>query len=201
MIRLASAAAILVAIPAFAQDDHFGGETRERGAHVHGAGELTVAADADGAVLAELSSAAWNLLGFERAPETDAERAALADALEALETRAAPAFSNRAGCTLQTLDIEGGPQDETADGHDHDAEHDHAHEHGHEHAHDDGADHEDFIVSWRFACQGPAAIRAVNARPIFAAFERFETLDAQFFDGARTASRELTPDRAELAIR
>ena len=63
------------------------------------------------------------------------------------------------------------------------------------------AGHGDFIVSWTYACQDAAAIRTVDAGPLFSAFERFETLDAQFFDGARTASRELTPSRAELAIR
>jgi len=138
--------ASLLTAPALAQD----GELRQLGAHVHGVAQLAVAADASGAVLAELSSPAYNLYGFERAPQNDAERQQIRDAATALASADLITFSSRAGCTLTDTQITGGPDDRPdAEGHeDHDHEHDsHGHDHdahAHEtHDHDDAHGHED----------------------------------------------------------
>jgi hypothetical protein len=126
---------------------------RQLGAHVHGAAELDVAVDAgSGAALVVLSGAAYNFFGFERAPASDEERAAIDAAYAAFEL-APVAFPAAAGCTLATVDIEGvrgGHGHSNGHGHSHDHDHDHGgghdhnhdsddHDHGHDHGH--GHDH------------------------------------------------------------
>lgn len=126
---------------------------RQLGAHVHGAAELDVAVDAgSGAALVVLSGAAYNFLGFERAPASDEERAAIDAAYAAFEL-APVAFPAAAGCTLATVDIEakrgghdrshrhdhGGDHDH--DGHDHGHQHGHGHDHSDDHGHSDEHDH------------------------------------------------------------
>ncbi len=116
---------------------------RQLGAHVHGAAELDVAVDAgSGAALVVLSGAAYNFFGFERAPASDEERAAIDAAYAAFEL-APVAFPAAAACTLTTVDIEakrGGHGH--SHGHNHGHNHDHGHDHGDDHDHDhDGHDH------------------------------------------------------------
>lgn len=183
-------------------------ETRQLGAHVHGLADLAVAADADGGVVAELISPAYNLFGFERAPRNEAESDLIREARAALETGAAPAFTAAAGCAVVDVDIEGGPQaDARSDDHDGHHDHDHAHDHNHDHSHDAGHDHSDhghghadMVVVWTYACDNAGAIRDVDAAPLFAAFARLERVNAQFFDGARSAAAELTDARPALRV-
>lgn len=122
---------------------------RQLGAHVHGAAELDVAVDAaSGAALVVLSGAAYNFFGFERAPASDEERAAIDAAYAAFE-RAPVAFPPAAGCTLATVEIEGvrgghGHSQGHNHGHNHDHDHDHGDDHDHDHdGHDHGHDHSD----------------------------------------------------------
>ncbi|MCH8489482.1 MAG: DUF2796 domain-containing protein [Oceanicaulis sp.] len=122
---------------------------RQLGAHVPGAAELDGAVDAEsGAALVVLSGAAYNFFGFERAPASDEERAAI-DAAYAAFDLAPVAFPSGAGCTLATVDIEavrGGHGHSHGHNHDHDHgdDHDHdGHDHGHHHGDDHGHDHSD----------------------------------------------------------
>lgn len=137
---LSAAAAAVFAASASAQEDGM----RQLGAHVHGAAELIAAADPSGLVVAELSSAAWNLYGFESAP-TSEDQTSIVEAVRArLAEPGLVAFSDAAGCTLTDTAIVGGPQ--AAGDHDHHGDHDHGHgdhDHGdHGHGHDDH-DHSD----------------------------------------------------------
>lgn len=59
----------------------------EHGAHVHGAAEIDVAIEGKKLVIT-LESPADNLLGFERAPKTDAEKAKLKSVAEQLNNAA-----------------------------------------------------------------------------------------------------------------
>lgn len=127
------AAAAVFAGSALAQDE----PTRQLGAHVHGEARLSVAIDpASGLALAELSGAAWNFYGFERAPETDAERETIASVNAALSAPDLIAFPDRAGCMLAQAQIEGAGGDQSDD-------HDHAHDEAHDHDHHDDHDGED----------------------------------------------------------
>jgi hypothetical protein len=225
MIRTALSAVSAAALLAGAASAQ---ETRQLGAHVHGLGELAVAADSDGNLVADLMTPAYNLFGFERAPRSAEEAALIADGVAALETSAIPAFTPAAGCTLVDVEIEGGPQadewsedhahghddhehehdhgddDDHGDGHD-DADHDHDHGHEHDHAHDHDGNghahgHSDVAIAWSYACENVSALNHVDVSALFGAFERFERIEVQFFDGTRSAAAELAPGRASMRI-
>ncbi|MBK1686737.1 ZrgA family zinc uptake protein [Rubrivivax gelatinosus] len=97
--------------------------------HEHGVARLDVAVE-PGRVTLMLEMPLDTLVGFERAPRNDAERAAARTALARLADAAKlwrpdPA----AGCGPAQVDIEGGPLEP---GHQHGNDHDHAHgEEGH----------------------------------------------------------------------
>ena len=188
-------AGLSLAAPAAAQSDSL----RQLGAHQHGVAQLAFAADASGAVLAELTTPAFNLYVFEHAPRTDAERAVVADAARALSSGAMLSVSERAGCTLTDTRISG-----ASDQHAHDHEHEHDgeaddHDHAHDHDHAAGG-HTDIVVSWSLDCADTDAINRVDLGGLFAAFEAFETVEVRFFDGARAAAADLTPANSVLRI-
>ena len=202
-------ASTLIAGAALAQD-----VSRQLGAHVHGDAELAVALDRDsGALLAELSGPAYNLYGFERAPQGEKEQAIIDAANARLQAGGLIAFSQGAGCSLVETAISGGPGDDhdhddhghDDHGHDHDdhGHDDHGHDdHGHEHDHDhDEHSHSDVVVTWTYACTQPAAVNQIDAGGLFEAFSGLERLDAQFFDGVDAAAGALTRQRSVLQTR
>lgn len=191
---------------------------RQLGAHVHGAAQLAVAADADGAVLAELTTPAFNLYVFEHAPETPEDQAVVAQAARTLASPSMIALSSAAQCTLTGTQVGGGPAEASND-HDHHHEHEHEHEHeaDHEpmhedasaphdhhddHSHDDHTNHghADVVVSWTFDCARPERLTEVDLSGLFEAFNPFETVEVQYFDGARAAAQDLTPARPVLRL-
>ena len=149
---------------------HDHGAAAGLGAHVHGLAMMDAAADAEGALEIILQSAAWNMVGFERAPEGEAEIEAAEAAADALAGTAAPAPSVRAECALDDALVEGGPAEA------------------------------DYVVTWRFTCERIDQLDEIDAGALFAAFERLETVEATFFAGARAATAELDRDDAALSI-
>ncbi|MGX6648744.1 ZrgA family zinc uptake protein [Maricaulaceae bacterium MS644] len=168
---------------------------------------MIAAADADGLVVAELMSAAWNIYGFESAPETDAQRAVIADADARLIAPGLVTFADTARCTLADTDMSGGPgmdADSPAPA-DHEGghrdEHDHAHGDEHDHDHDgDAPGHGDLVVSWTFQCDRPERLGSLDLSGLFAAFERLERVEVQYLDASRAEARTLTPDAAALRL-
>ena len=213
-LGIACLTACMLSTPALAQDG-----MRQLGAHVHGAAQLAVAADSDGTVLAELTTPAYNLYVFEHAPETAEERAVVNEAARTLSGPSMIALSRAANCTLTGTQVGGGNvapahdhdhehehDDDHEAAHDHHDEHDHAaHDHGdgeHSHAADDqaGHGHADVVVSWTFHCARPARLSDVDVSGLFDAFPQFETLEVQYFDGARAAAQDLTAARPVLSL-
>lgn len=209
-----AAAAILAAAPAAAPQ----GESLAP--HVHGVGTLDIAIDPEGgAAVIALMTPGYNLFGFERAPRTEAEAEAAA-AAEAALSEGAGLFElpDGAGCALEAAEIEGlvtalAPEGDSHsgehDGHDHDHDHD-SHDHGdHDHGHDrDGHDHghggssanRDILAEWTFACEDAGALTRLDAGGLFAAFNRFERVDATLFDGERAAVATLTAEGPAIAF-
>jgi hypothetical protein len=168
---------------------------RQLGAHVHGAAELIAAADPDGLVVAELSSPAYNLYGFEGAASPEQS-----DAVARANTRLAEPglvhFGEGAGCTLTDTSVLGAPEARDTAPH---GETPHDHDHAHE-DHGDEAGHGDVTVSWSFQCSNPARIAALDLSGLFAAFERLERIEVQYLDAGRAAAQVLTPAGAVLAL-
>ncbi|HSO83808.1 DUF2796 domain-containing protein [Thiocapsa sp.] len=159
-------------------------EQRRQGAHVHGMAHMTLAAEGD-KVLIELTSPAASLIGFERAPRTDDERATLALAKENLEAGDAMIRLNiEAGCRLETAEIDA----EFAD-----AGQGRKAEHAHEHDADHGEDgHADFVVRYSFACDRPEALGSA-ALGIFSGFPALERVLFQYVTAEGQGGAELTP--------
>lgn len=111
--------------------------------HQHGQGVLNIAIDGP-LLLLELDVPAADLLGFEHAPRSAEEAAALAQAEAALrDPRSLFVLPREAGCRVQDMAVRREA--------------------------DEGAGHADFHAEYALACTATAALTAVD----FAFFERF----------------------------
>ena len=151
--RLSPAAVLMLsALPLAAQD------TRQMDAHVHGVGELQIAIEGQ-TVAMDITVPGADIVGFEHAPGSDADHAAIDAAL----AQFADAFTlftvaGDAGCTAVTevnhthgygIEDDHDHSDEATAAHDHDHDHDHgaeteaaAHDHDHDHGEDHAAAHD-----------------------------------------------------------
>lgn len=124
---------------------------RQLGAHAHGAAQLTLAAEHQTLVVS-LDTPAYNLIGFEQAPATDAQREQVESALAKLaHADAVLDLPASAQCVLEAHSVEAANwagleahDDEHHDDHDQDKHHDdHAQEHRDAHEHEDDHGHDD----------------------------------------------------------
>jgi len=175
------------------------------GAHEHGVAELSVATE--GAMLViEIVSPLDNLVGFEHAPASAAQRRALATAEAQL--RDAPGLFRlpaAAGCALAEVRIEGGwmggaaaakeQAARPARAHDHD--HDKTHEHGAASADEGG--HADVMASYRFDCAQPQALDAIDTQ-LFAVFPRLREVRAARATAGGQGALVLRPGRTVLPL-
>lgn len=124
------------------------------GGHQHGTVRLEVAIDGPVLVLG-LRAPLDDLVGFERAPRTAAERRAAAELLRRLRAPGALFVPTaEAGCTLASVTVqapvlEGGPVDE---------------------------DHAELTADYRYTCVQPQALRGLNHR-LFADFRRIARIE------------------------
>ncbi|MEE4331286.1 MAG: DUF2796 domain-containing protein [Wenzhouxiangella sp.] len=141
-VGLAFVATAMAGIPVNGQSQ----VERQHAAHVHGEATGTLAVDG-GLVELELTLPGFNLVGFEHAPRTPEQQAALDGAVAFLSDRAW--LKPRSGSDCRVLQLFAGTRgfretvpaedDESDHGHDHD--HDHDHDDGHEHEHGHESDH------------------------------------------------------------
>ena len=199
----AAISALLVVQPLAAAQDP---GQRQHGTHEHGVASLTLAIE--GTVMqVELESPAMNLVGFEHAPTSDAERKALDDALAVLaDWGRLFRVPEEAGCDLAQSEVvappghlgedgAGGNDREPAkvSGHGHGHGHGHEHEHGHEHADDHaGAAHADIRAAYRLDCRDPGALTRLDLG-LFDAFPGTERVRVQFVTPGGQGAVELTP--------
>ena len=122
---------------------------RSASAHVHGKVNLAIVVDGS-TITIELESPMYNLVGFEHAPETDEQKAAIESAEYKLtDTAGLFLINSNAGCVPQpdTMDVKlGGDhsgEHDTHDAHEHE-DHDHGDEHDHDetHEHGDNTEHD-----------------------------------------------------------
>ena len=160
---------------------------RERAAHVHGVARLNVAIEGQ-TVEMELMSPGADIVGFEHAPETAAQRAAVVSAAAALEDGAALfAFPPEAGCRLSRAEVESALLDR---------------DHGEGEAHEPGAEvereaHAEFEAEYRFRCERPDRLSHVDVR-LFELFPAARALVVQSISPRGQSAEELTPSSARL---
>ena len=92
-------------------------EHRQHGTHVHGIAALNLALEGQ-EVHIELDSPAANVVGFEHAPSSEADRAALDKAVAALKDGDRLfKFNDDAGCRMETAKVTSELLDEDHEGH------------------------------------------------------------------------------------
>ncbi len=195
-LALAVSAAVLAAGASFAHPtgdhdhehdhSHDQGEHRHAEAHVHGAATLEVVSEG-GVLDLKVRGAMYGFVGFERDPQSDAERAAIETAAANLSDAGALfAISERAGCepvsALHTLSDDD--------------------DHAHDHAHDHGG-HRDVEATYRFACADLGKLRAIGL-PLFKAFPGLETVDVTVLGESAFGEVQVfttaTPERRRVAL-
>lgn len=131
---------LIAAAPAIAE------EKRELDAHMHGHGALNIALDGDMLAL-ELIAPGFDIVGFEHAAESDADKAAVEAGLAKLSDPVSlfgvPAAAN---CAVTTAEAELHSEDEhhedEHDDHAHDDHDDHGDKHDHDKEHAEHAEHD-----------------------------------------------------------
>jgi len=155
---------------------------RQHDSHVHGIAALNMAQDGN-EVHIELESPAANVVGFEHAPSSEADHAALDKAVAMLkEGDKLFEFNESAGCSLEKAHIESALLEEKHE------------EHGHEkHGHDEHEEetHSDVEAVYHFECAKPGKLSQLTVE-LFEAFPGMEKLNVQYVIESRQGASELT---------
>lgn len=170
--------------------DHDHDERRQGEVHVHGLGTLNLVLEGETLVV-ELDGPAANFIGFERAPRTAVETAAVERTLERLaQPGGLLGLPAAARCSEQDIQVRG----LEPDAHD---DHGHDHDHGGEGS-DDG--HADMGATWEFRCANPAALTVIEVK-VFTVFPLTEELTANIIAPGLQTRQVLTPARSTLNLR
>ncbi|MCS6786458.1 MAG: DUF2796 domain-containing protein [Thiobacillaceae bacterium] len=145
------------------------------GVHQHGVARLEVAVEGAQLVI-RLDSPLDNLLGFERAPRTAAERTAAAALIKRLESAQGLFLTSPvAGCTLASAEVEapvlqGGSARE----------------------------HADLVAEWRYTCRAPERLTGLRVL-LFKDYPRLRRLDAAVVGPRGQRAAQLTARLPDLA--
>lgn len=203
-IQLALLASV-VATPLLAQD------TREMDAHVHGVSTLELAVEGS-VVEMHLRAPGMDIVGFEYAARTDADKDAVAAAIRVmLLPENVVTLPDAAACRLTEAlaRLHSCDRDhEVSEDHDHGEEATHAegqdHTHGvhaedAHHGHGEGAAHSEFHASYTFDCAHPEELTTVGF-PFFDNFENAQEIAAQFVTHAGAGAADIGRDAPELTL-
>ena len=161
------------------------------GAHEHGAAQLNVVLD--GKVLElQLESPAMNLVGFEHAAKSDADKAKVAAAHSQLEQPQALFGLNAGDCTISKQELESPLFADHAD------THEHKHDHDHETSHDN--EHSDIHAHYTLDCQKPEELKQLNLGELFKRFPATEKIQVQLIGPNGQQGLELTPAQPTLSF-
>lgn len=153
--------------------------------HRHGVAVLELAAEGAGLTL-RLIAPLESLIGFEHAPRTRAQEAAVVRMRETFEgPQPLLRPDEAAGCRSVSRDLrapvlaaQSRAGAKPANG---------------------GEAHGDLEATFVFACERPGLLRSLDANPLFAAFPRIYRLDVQLVTPTGQAQRRLERARARLA--
>lgn len=182
----------LLPLAAAQAHDHEHEEHGSLGAHEHGVARMNVALDGNSLEL-ELESPAMNLVGFEHAANSDADKAKVAAARAQLEKPldlfAIPLV---AGCKVAGQELES-PLFGNAPEHEHeheDADHDEAegHEHSEIHAH------------YQLECAKPENLKTLDLKALFTRFPATQKIQVQLIGPQGQQGAELTPASPSLSF-
>ncbi|MFT3847607.1 MAG: DUF2796 domain-containing protein [Propionivibrio sp.] len=139
--------------------------------HVHGEAKLEVAIEQNELAL-ELEMPLDSAIGFEHAPKTDQQKAALSDALHHIEDGTALWRINpEAGCALKTAKVE-------------------APEFG-------GDGHADLDADYAFQCAHPEALKSIETT-LFKTFPKLHRIESEWVGPKGQGAQTLTPTKPAL---
>ncbi|WP_271410484.1 DUF2796 domain-containing protein [Pseudomonas sp. Q1-7] len=158
-------------------------------AHEHGVARLNAALDGKTLEL-ELESPAMNLVGFEHAVNSAADKAKVAAARAELEQPLALfALPAAAGCKVASQELES-----PLFGDDHADDHEGHDEHAEEQA------HTDVHAQYRLACAAPEALKALDLAELFKRFPATRKIQVQLIGPKGQQGAELTAANASLSF-
>jgi len=184
-LLLALPFALLPFAVAHAHDDHDHGTL---GAHEHGVAKLNAVLDSSTLEL-ELDSPAMNLVGFEHAAHSDADKAKVAAVRQQLEQPLTLfGLAAAAGCKEDAQVLEsplfGDPAKADDDGDEH--------EHGHQHS--------DIGAHYQLNCAAPAKLTQIDLAPLFKAFPATQKINVQLIGPNGQKGAETSPGNAVVTF-
>jgi hypothetical protein len=184
-LLLALPFALLPLAVAHAAEEH-DHEHGSLGAHEHGVGRLNAALDGQTLQL-ELESPAMNLVGFEHAAASDADKAKVAGVRAQLE-KPLVLFNlpKAAGCVVEKQELESplfGDKPDADEDHD---EGEHHHDHSEIHAH------------YQFTCATPDALKTLDLANIFTRFPATQKIQVQLIGPSGQQGVDVTAKAAAL---
>ncbi|WP_409321588.1 DUF2796 domain-containing protein [Pseudomonas monteilii] len=190
-LLLALPFALLPLAVAHAHDDHDHDHAHGTlGAHEHGVAKLNAVLDGNTLEL-ELDSPAMNLVGFEHAASSDADKAKVAAVRQQLEQPLKLfGLSAAAGCKEDQQELES-PLFGDAPKADDDGDGD-EHEHGHQHS--------DIGAHYQLTCANPDKLAQVDLGPLFKAFPGTQKINVQLIGPNGQKGVEATPAKAAVAF-
>ncbi|WP_157633756.1 DUF2796 domain-containing protein [Thioflavicoccus mobilis] len=169
---------------------------------MHGIAALNLALEGDELEL-ELDSPAANIVGFEHAPSSADDHAALDTAVATLrDGDRLFRFNDEAGCRMESAEVSSELLDDDHEDHDdhqkhagHEAHeaHSDAEPEGHqdeEHAHA-GEAHSDIEAAYHFECEAPDKLTQLTVE-LFEAFSGMEKIEVQYVIESKQGAAELT---------
>ena len=157
------------------------------GAHEHGVAKLNVVLDGNTLEL-ELDSPAMNLVGFEHAASSDADKAKVAAVRQQLEQPLKLfGLSAAANCKEEQQELES-PLFGDAPKADDDDEHAHGHP------------HRDIGAHYQLTCANPDKLAQVDLAPLFKAFPATQKINVQLIGPNGQKGVETTPAKAAVAF-
>lgn len=190
-LLLALPFALLPLAVAHAHDEHDHDHAHGTlGAHEHGVAKLNVVLDGHTLEM-ELDSPAMNIVGFEHAASTDADKAKVAAARQQLEQPLKLfALAQAAGCKDEAQELQSPLFGDAA--HADDDGDAHEHEHGHQHA--------DVNAHYQFTCATPAKLTQLDLGPLFKTFPQTQKVNVQLIGPNGQKGVEATAAKAAVAF-
>jgi len=163
-------------------------------AHEHGLAQLNVVLDGQALEL-ELESPAMNLVGFEHAAKSDADKAKVAAALSQLQDPLALFGLNAGACTVSKQELES-PLFAAEE-----KQHAHGHKHKHEEQHDDhDSEHSEIHAHYQLDCKTPGELKQLDLKELFKRFPATTKIQVQLIGPNGQQGLELTPAQPTLSF-
>jgi hypothetical protein len=191
-LLLALPFALLPLAAAQAHDDHKHGSL---GKHEHGVATLNVALEGSTLEI-ELQSPAMNIVGFEHAASSEADKKTVAAARALLEKpQALFSLPAAAGCSLSENEVRSPLFGNAEADHDHDHDHD-EHADGDEHHHE----HSDIDADYSFTCKQPGELKTLDLSAFYKQFPATQKINVQLIGPSGQQGVESTPANPRLSF-